>query len=126
VPGIRFSPRPPAGFSALPENSRKPVERPPAPLKHIPLRCRRLSFLRGGVRVLLGSGPMTNSSEHAEWLRLIQAEYREIPGLKLTKPQAQRLWGLEGHICEVLLDALIASRFLCKTPAQAYVLADQR
>jgi hypothetical protein len=69
---------------------------------------------------------MTSFDEHAEWLRLIRAEYRELPGLKLTKPQAQRLWGLEGHVCEALLDSLIASRFLCKTSAQAYVLADQR
>ena len=69
---------------------------------------------------------MTNSNEQVEWLRVIQAEYREIPGLKLTMPQAQRLWGLDGHVCEMLLDALIASRFLCKTSAQAYILADQR
>jgi hypothetical protein len=31
----------------------------------------------------------------ADWLQLIQSEYREIPGLHLTKPQVQRLWGLE-------------------------------
>lgn len=69
---------------------------------------------------------MTDFTEHREWLRLIQAEYQEIPGLKLTKPQAQRLWGLDGDLCEALLDSLIASRFLYKTATQAYVLADQR
>lgn len=69
---------------------------------------------------------MTNTIEQAEWLRLIQAEYREIPGLKLTMPQAQRLWGLDGEKCEALFDLLISSRFLCKTSAQAFVLADQR
>ena len=68
---------------------------------------------------------MSNSNEQREWLRVIQAEYREVPGLKLTMPQAQRLWGLDGHACEALFDVLIASRFLCKTPAQSFVLADR-
>lgn len=31
----------------------------------------------------------------SDWLRLIHAEYREMPGLHLTKPQVQRLWGLD-------------------------------
>jgi hypothetical protein len=69
---------------------------------------------------------MTDNPNVTQWLRLIQAEYREIPGLKLTKPQARRLWGLDDHVCDALLDALIASRFLTKTAANAYVLADPR
>jgi hypothetical protein len=69
---------------------------------------------------------MTNSPQRADWLLMIQAEYRELPGLKLTKPQAQRLWGLDGYLCEALLDSLIASRFLRKTATQAYVLVEPR
>jgi hypothetical protein len=57
------------------------------------------------------------------WLDLIQAEYREMPGLHLTKPQVQRLWALEPHVCDELLDALVATEFLKITPRQAYVLA---
>src|SRR4029079_17659823 len=34
-------------------------------------------------------------SSIADWLTLVQAEYREIPGLRLTKPQVQRLWNLD-------------------------------
>ncbi len=68
---------------------------------------------------------MTDNPTITHWLRLIQAEYREIPGLKLTKPQAKRLWGLDDHVCDTLLDTLIASRFLAKTPADAYVLAER-
>ena len=56
-------------------------------------------------------------------LRLIQAEYLEMPGLHLTKPQVQRLWKLEPHTCDALLDALIAAEFLRKTSREAYVLA---
>jgi len=69
---------------------------------------------------------MSNSIQQAEWLRVIQAEYREIPGLKLTMPQAQRLWGLDGDVCEALFEMLIASRVLCKTPAQSFILAELR
>jgi len=69
---------------------------------------------------------MSNSNEQNQWLRVIQAEYRELPGLKLTMPQAQRLWGLDGEVCEALFETLIASRFLCKTSAQSFILVEQR
>jgi hypothetical protein len=58
-----------------------------------------------------------------DWLRLIQAEYLEMPGLQLTKPQVRRLWRLDSEMCDVLLDALVATAFLKKTPRDAYVLA---
>jgi hypothetical protein len=60
-----------------------------------------------------------------DWLRLIKAEYLEIPGLRLTRLQIQRLWGLEPHLCDALLDALVATAFLRKTNHDAYVLASQ-
>jgi hypothetical protein len=60
----------------------------------------------------------------SEWLALIQAEYREIPGLSLTKPQVQRLWGLDEATCDALVDALEAAKFLRRTPANTYVLTD--
>jgi len=69
---------------------------------------------------------MSDTTPTRNWLQLIRAEYLEIPGLKLTKPQAQRLWGLEAHVCDALLDALLAARFLAKTPSNSYVLADWR
>lgn len=58
-----------------------------------------------------------------DWLRLIQAEYLEMPGLRLTKPQVQRLWGLESHLCDAVLDALLAVEFLKKTSRETYVLS---
>jgi hypothetical protein len=59
-----------------------------------------------------------------DWLRLIQAEYLEMPGLDLTKPQVRRLWGLEPHLCDAVLDTLVADEFLKKTPRETYVLSD--
>ena len=56
-------------------------------------------------------------------LRLIQSEYLEMPGLHLTRPQIQRLWGLEETQCDQLLDALVAAHFLRRTDRHGYVLA---
>jgi hypothetical protein len=51
----------------------------------------------------------------AEWLQLIRAEYAEIPGLHLTKPQVQDLWALDPWVCDALLNALVDARFLRRT-----------
>jgi hypothetical protein len=45
-------------------------------------------------------------------LRRIQGEFREMPGLRLTCRQAQRLWNLDQLVCESLLAALVDVRFL--------------
>jgi hypothetical protein len=50
-----------------------------------------------------------------EILRLVQDEFREMPGLRLTEPQARRLWGLDAVSCSALLDALIGAEFLFRT-----------
>jgi hypothetical protein len=47
-------------------------------------------------------------------LRRICGEYLEMPGLRLKREQAQRLWGLDGATCTTLLDTLVASGFLCR------------
>ena len=56
------------------------------------------------------------------WLTLIQAEYREVPGLSLTKPQMRRLWSLDDGTCDALVDALQAVKFLRRTASNTYVL----
>jgi hypothetical protein len=42
----------------------------------------------------------------------IQRDFLEMPGLRLTSRQAQRLWGLDALICDALLRALVDVRFL--------------
>jgi hypothetical protein len=59
-------------------------------------------------------------------VELIHAEYREMPGLCLTKAQFQRLWGLDVTTRDALLDALVAAQVLKRTPRDAYVLANER
>ena len=64
---------------------------------------------------------LTSAGTASDWLNLIRAEYKEIPGLNLTKAQIQRLWGLDPLTCDVLVDRLIADGFLRRTSANVYV-----
>lgn len=50
-----------------------------------------------------------------QMLRRIQGEFLEMPGLRLTCRQAQRLWNLDELVCESLLAALVDVRFLVQT-----------
>lgn len=43
----------------------------------------------------------------------VRAEYLEMPGLRLTVEQVQRLCGIERTICELVLDSLVKTSFLC-------------
>jgi hypothetical protein len=50
-----------------------------------------------------------------EVLRRVQCEFLEMPGLRLTEPQARRLWGLDAASCDALLSALVDAKFLFRT-----------
>ena len=65
----------------------------------------------------------TEQVRENDLLRVIQAEYLEMPGLQLTSRQAQRLWGLDAPTCAAIFDALVTARFLRRTRQDAYVLA---
>lgn len=67
---------------------------------------------------------MTDDTHIADLLQLIRAEYLEIPGLHLTRLQAQRLWGLDDVTAEALLSALMDVNFLRRTQRDAYVRAN--
>jgi len=57
-------------------------------------------------------------------LQRIQGEFTEMPGLRLTPAQAQRLWGLERDVCDALLGALVDAKFLAQTRDGAFVRLD--
>jgi len=57
----------------------------------------------------------------SELIARVQAEYHEMPGLKLTEVQAQRLWGLDERTCGLVLMALVERQFLKRTRAGTYV-----
>ena len=56
-------------------------------------------------------------------LEIVRAEFLEMPGLRLTKKQAQRLWAIDPDTCAAVLGALEASGFLRHTPTDEYLLA---
>lgn len=57
-------------------------------------------------------------------LRRVQGEFLEMPGLRLTEPQARRLWNLDQQSCELLLGVLVEEHFLFKTRDGAFMRAD--
>lgn len=56
-----------------------------------------------------------------QMLERIQGEFVEMPGLRLTAAQAQRLWALDPDMCKALLDALVEAKFLSRTRDGAFV-----
>ena len=67
---------------------------------------------------------LTTDVTSSDWLEIIRAEYLEIPGLNLTKPQIRRLWELDVPTCDALLDSLVEGGFLRRTSSNVYVRAD--
>lgn len=51
----------------------------------------------------------------------VEGEYREMPGLSLTLPQAARLWGLDRGTCERVLTKLVERRVLKRAWNGTYV-----
>ncbi|MGC4081052.1 MAG: hypothetical protein QM736_02810 [Vicinamibacterales bacterium] len=47
-----------------------------------------------------------------------------MPGLRLTEPQARRLWALEPSLCSAVLTELVENGFLLQTRDGAFVRVD--
>ena len=47
----------------------------------------------------------------------VRAEFIEMPGMRLTIPQASRLWGLDQGACRAVVDTLVHGGFLYRTCA---------
>ena len=54
----------------------------------------------------------------------VRREFLEMPGLRLTEPQARRLWTLEPSLCTAALTTLVDSGFLLQTPDGAFLRVD--
>jgi hypothetical protein len=50
---------------------------------------------------------------HDPLLNRIRSEFLEMPGQRLTRVQAQRLYGIDELQCQRALDMLVDTRFLC-------------
>jgi len=58
---------------------------------------------------------MPPSIPEEDTLDRIRSEFLEMPGLKLTVPQALRLWGVDQDTCEAVIEELTQSNFLMHT-----------
>lgn len=67
------------------------------------------------------STPCVHEDSIERAIALMEAEYREMPGLTLTPEQAKRLLGLDDGTCAVALAALTRRRFLKQTSGGAYL-----
>jgi hypothetical protein len=65
-------------------------------------------------------------SLNEEVLERVRAEYVEMPGMRLTSRQVQRLCGVEMAVCTNVLDALVARKFLCRNPDGTYARSADR
>lgn len=54
----------------------------------------------------------------------IRAEYVDMPGLKLTERQAERLFHLDSFACDAALGGLVDIGFLRRTPDGLFVRRD--
>jgi hypothetical protein len=75
---------------------------------------------------MIATLPAPRSSPHLDFVRLLEivrGEYLEMPGLRLTKQQARRLWALDADTCDALLSTLEGSGFLRRTREGKYMLA---
>lgn len=66
-------------------------------------------------------GKPTATAALHDVLRRIEAEYQEMPGMCVTLPQAQRLWGLDTATCSFVLTTLVERRILRRTARGTYV-----
>ena len=53
-------------------------------------------------------------------LERVRAEFVEMPGMRLTAQQVQRLCGIEPELTATVLAALVAAKFLFVTPDGKY------
>jgi hypothetical protein len=55
-----------------------------------------------------------------QMLERIRAEFLEMPGMRLTTEQVQRLCGVDVSVCQLVMDSLVARKFLCVHPDGTY------
>jgi hypothetical protein len=57
----------------------------------------------------------TRPTVNEQMLQRVYSEFLEMPGLRLTSQQAQRLWGLDEPSCLDLLEFLVDAKFLSES-----------
>lgn len=58
---------------------------------------------------------------NVEIIQRVKMEFMEMPGLTLTRPQASRLWNLDGFVCHQILSHLVGEQFLAEKSGGIYL-----
>jgi len=65
-----------------------------------------------------------NHASREQLLARVRAEFQELPSLRLTRGQAQRLFGLRADICDRVLATLVGNQTLCRDYEDRYRMHD--
>lgn len=60
-------------------------------------------------------------SNHSDVITRVKAEFSEMPCLRLTMPQAQRLFGLCPEVSGAVMQALVQERFLHQSESGVFM-----
>ena len=114
----------PRTFSAVSEI----IPTAPDGAKHVESTARNNKVSRRGTTLANCGAEKRMQVSHVEklreWVHIVQSEFAEMPGLQLSKRQAQRLWNLDAEIADVLFDSLEAAHFLRRTHRDLYIRFD--
>lgn len=69
----------------------------------------------------LSREPVKSTPALDDVLRRVEGEYQEMPGMCVTRKQAQRLWGLDSTTCELVLTTLLERGVVRQTSRGMFV-----
>jgi len=95
---------------------------PPIACRTLDEALRRVSSAAaaGRVRMWYSAGGSRKPLPDPELLRKVWREFVEMPGLRLTLEQAQRLWTVDADTCAPLLESLVDLELLARTADGKY------
>jgi hypothetical protein len=67
---------------------------------------------------------VTSTAVPSDILQRVRAEFLEMPGLRLTRAQARRLWAVDETLCDAILAALVDARFLIQSGNVAFMRSE--
>lgn len=68
---------------------------------------------------------LTLTTPSSALLSVVRGEFREMPGMRLTRDQFRRLWNLTSHECDRVLLELLRDEFLVEDNGQFRRKADR-
>jgi hypothetical protein len=104
---------------------RVPAHRTRARPRRDPCIILRMRALTRSTTTETAMIPRTNATGVSRWTTLVRAEYREMPGMSLTRPQMQRLWGFDAVVCDAIVRRLTNAHVLRERRDGRLVASDE-